>query len=934
MNLSRHRSTPFLLLLTFLAATLQFWALDAQSLWYDEGFSVWLSQKSLGEIIARTAADIQPPFYYLLLHGWIALTGTSEWTLRFFSAAFALLTLPLMWQLARVLLQQRRAAHCVALLVTVSPLWLWYGREVRMYTLALALLLGAALALLQLLRAREEGRSVWRAMVLFTLLATLATYTHYYSWFVLAAWDGVVLWWMVRQPRRAYRLPLLAALTVPALAYLPWVGVVLERLGADRSYWTGTLSLQEVVEPMLASWMTGHTMHEEWGVSLGWIGAALALVGLVLLIERALQGKMPLRHWFLLALWLIVPLMGLMLLSWNRPKYHPRYLIFAAPAFLLCLAAVLGWLWGRRWGGQLLAFCLTMVLVGTFLLADLALFTDPAFAKDDWRGVTHYLNEHSRPGEPILLVSGHTFPVFDYYYDAEQEVLHLPDEATLDTTAVLGLETRQRLAEELPGASGVWVVYWQDEVVDPESIVATLLGAVGGERQDVPHFKEVRLAYWTLPPRPHFERALDPEHPLDIRFGEALRLLGWNQPPRIPAVDEGLPLLLFWSAQRPLTGDYKVHLTVVDEAGFEYGTLDQRPTSYQFPTFRWRENDPRLATLHIPLQPGTPPGNYWVNVSVYEEGRAANLDILDGANAPQGQQIRLGPLRVGPATMGWLGAPPPSDTIPLQETLLDEQQLLAAQLALPSQLEPGQSVPLTLWWRTAGPLPGARLHLGWERGSLLLESKARPLAGDSWPGEAWRAGDLLMTPLHVQVPREMEPGSARLVVWISDAEGRESHSVTLATGNIVEGNRSFEPPSVRHKQQATFNGQIRLLGYDRGEDQVAAGTPVTITLHWEALAPMEQSLTTFVHLLDSTGHLVPGAGQDKAPRDGARLTTSWVAGEFISDTFTLTLPEGAPPGPYTIEVGWYDAGEPSFPRLPARGKGADHDRVLLEMRLP
>ncbi|MGB0389601.1 MAG: glycosyltransferase family 39 protein, partial [Ardenticatenaceae bacterium] len=155
MNRSLFRILP-LLLLTLFSTTLQFWALDAQSLWYDEGFSVWLSQKPVSEIIAITAADIQPPLYYLLLHGWIRLTGQSEWALRFFSAFFAVLAVPLMWQVARRLLKQRAAADVAALLVALSPLWLWYGREVRNYSLGLALLLAAAWYLLPLLKEHRQ----------------------------------------------------------------------------------------------------------------------------------------------------------------------------------------------------------------------------------------------------------------------------------------------------------------------------------------------------------------------------------------------------------------------------------------------------------------------------------------------------------------------------------------------------------------------------------------------------------------------------------------------------------------------------------------------------------------------------------------------------------------------------------------------------------
>ena len=49
--------------ITLLALGLRLYNLNAQSLWYDEGFSVYLAQMSPGEIVTRTAADIQPPLY-------------------------------------------------------------------------------------------------------------------------------------------------------------------------------------------------------------------------------------------------------------------------------------------------------------------------------------------------------------------------------------------------------------------------------------------------------------------------------------------------------------------------------------------------------------------------------------------------------------------------------------------------------------------------------------------------------------------------------------------------------------------------------------------------------------------------------------------------------------------------------------------------------
>ncbi|MGH2542387.1 MAG: hypothetical protein ACRDIB_06315, partial [Ardenticatenaceae bacterium] len=426
---------------------------------------------------------------------------------------------------------------------------------------------------------------------------------------------------------------------------------------------------------------------------------------------------------------------------------------------------------------------------------------------------------------------------------------------------------------------------------------------------------------------------LQPDHPMDVPFGDALRLLGWESSDAPSPADEGVPLMVYWMAQRSLQADYKVRLDVVDEEGFVYGTVEQRPTSYYYPTFRWTPGEPRLATMTIPLQPGTPPGEYWVRLSVYPEDTLSSLDILDEVGAPQGQEVQLGPVMVAPPAFGWFGAGAPSTATPVNQTLLGGHELVASRLALPVQLQPGQRVPLTLWWRVDGPLPGATLHLGWERGSTLVGEEQYAPGAPAWSGDKWRPGDFLMTPLIASVPRTIEPGLTRLVAWLSDASGQESRRVTLASGNVVEANRSFDPPAVTTPQQADFGEKIRLLGYDLSEQEFTPGEPVTLTLYWEALSEMEESYTVFAHLLTASGAIIAEGGEDKLPDDGARLTDSWIGGEYLADTFRLALPSDPPPPPYRIEVGWYDANDPGFPRLPATGTGAERNRVILSTRL-
>ena len=120
--------------LLLLAFALRVCQLSAQSLWYDEGVSWYMTRMSLPALTVWTANDIQPPLYYYLLWLWVRLAGTSEYALRFPSAFFGVLTVPLLWITARRWLGYP-AAWLAALLLTLSPLHVYYAQEARMYTL-------------------------------------------------------------------------------------------------------------------------------------------------------------------------------------------------------------------------------------------------------------------------------------------------------------------------------------------------------------------------------------------------------------------------------------------------------------------------------------------------------------------------------------------------------------------------------------------------------------------------------------------------------------------------------------------------------------------------------------------------------------------------------------------------------------------------------
>jgi hypothetical protein len=102
--------------------------------------------------------------------------------------------------------------------------------------------------------------------------------------------------------------------------------------------------------------------------------------------------------------------------------------------------------------------------------------------------------------------------------------------------------------------------------------------------------------------------------------------------------------------------------------------------------------------------------------------------------------------------------------------------------------------------------------------------------------------------------------------------------------------------------------QIMILEYE-----IAPPTEITptlaLTLTWQAVEPVAQDYTVFVHVLASGNE--KAAQHDSYPCGGQCPTRSWQPGEIVIDHYRLALPVDAPPGHYRLALGLYllDTGE-------------------------
>ncbi len=204
-------------------------------LWLDEALTVNIARLPLGQITEALRHDGAPPLYYVLLHAWTAVFGTSTFAVRALPGLFGVAALPLMWFAARRVGGPRVAWAATALLAT-GPFALRYATEARMYSLVTVFVLVGFLAVMAL----RDGGGAKPAVVL-AVTTGLLLLTHYWSFYLLVV-TVVGLLVAARRGQPGARLSLVAV-GAGCLLFLPWAPVFLDQLKHTGTPWghPGTL---------------------------------------------------------------------------------------------------------------------------------------------------------------------------------------------------------------------------------------------------------------------------------------------------------------------------------------------------------------------------------------------------------------------------------------------------------------------------------------------------------------------------------------------------------------------------------------------------------------------------------------------------------------------------------------------------------------------
>lgn len=635
-----------------LATGLRLYRLDAQSFWNDEGNTARAAERRIPLILEAAEGDIHPPGYYLLLHFWRALAGESEFALRALSALCGVLTVALTYGLGRRLLGTSTGLGA-ACLAALSPLGVYYSQEARMYALLGLLSVLSTYLLCDKRYAMSEKRASCMACGCSSLAYVVTTaaglYTHYAFPFILLSHNLLFLaWWgvRVRRPTGRWRFLLgwfVAQVAVLAL-FLPWLPAALKSVTgwspAGRGHALGPALLD-----VLRALTVGITLEMEEALWALLAAGGLLLAGLWPVLSAARPRRRQVGAVGMLAAWLFLPIGLIFAFDLYKPAYL-KFLLAVLPPFHLLLAHGVERLsplasrllpFASRFAHHVLRSGFYVFLLATAFLPSLHnLYFNPAYARDDYRQIAADIRAMARPGDGIILNAPNQWEVFTYYYRQGVPVYPIPrarppraDAVAAELERIAADHARRRL----------FAIYWGEVEADPARLVESWLAAHAYKTGDR-WYGRVRVAVYGLESLPE-----EPAVPLDVHFGETIRLQGYAVGEGPFAPGDVVPVTLFWEANAVLSERYKVFLHLLDAGGSLVAQTDAEPLGNLMPTTVWVPGKVLTDRHGVLLPQDLPAGDYALVAGLYHLITAERMPVVVG-EGPSGDHLSLGSVTV------------------------------------------------------------------------------------------------------------------------------------------------------------------------------------------------------------------------------------------------------------------------------------------------
>lgn len=413
-------------MIILLGSGLRFYDLGKENLWTDEAFSVHLAQEeNLTSLVENTAKTEGTPIgYYLLLHYWVEIFGNSEFSVRFPSLIFSVLSIFMIFNLTKLFFN-RKVALLTSFFMAISMLQVLYSQEARLYSLFTFLTLLSAYFFSKWYLYEKEDKKSTLYCIGYGFSILTAIYTNYLAIFLIIIYTFILIVKRDISKKRLKKWILIHLITF--IFFLPLIPLLL------KQYHSINTRLPEILIKKGMPFFLAKT-----GIFFFTIPFILILFVLFsfYIFRRELKGiffKINLRDDFFVLIVLFFSLLYIYLTKYNMSIFginiipqsitHSYFLIrhsfFLAPIIYVYFAYKIVSLNSKKWA----FFCLILLIFTNFFA--LAMYYNTA-TKAEWGKAISYIELKSF--HPVILLDKGGFSnvyLLEYYSTKPKEIINL-----------------------------------------------------------------------------------------------------------------------------------------------------------------------------------------------------------------------------------------------------------------------------------------------------------------------------------------------------------------------------------------------------------------------------------------------------------------------------------------------------------------------------
>jgi uncharacterized membrane protein len=136
------------------------------------------------------------------------------------------------------------------------------------------------------------------------------------------------------------------------------------------------------------------------------------------------------------------------------------------------------------------------------------------------------------------------------------------------------------------------------------------------------------------------------QHATEANFSGQIKLLGYTLEAEDIKPGDSVQLALYWQALADMETSYTVFIHLIDQDERMMGQKDNRPVSGLYPTTEWKPGEEIVDRYEIATGPEIPPGEYSIEIGLYELESGERLPVLDVMGLPQDSRVILDKVRV------------------------------------------------------------------------------------------------------------------------------------------------------------------------------------------------------------------------------------------------------------------------------------------------